>query len=98
MALAAASKAFRASTFCADVVLTPSVMRATKRTARNQSLRVICLSSWGVEIHLCTSPSGGQIVCSHRIVLQANLLFYSLHPRKRESQVLKSGVSRQLAV
>jgi hypothetical protein len=56
MAFAAASKAFRASTACADVVLTPGVMSATKRTARNHMFRVIYLSSWGVENQFKCKP------------------------------------------
>src|SRR5665213_1931056 len=49
MAFAAASKAFRASTVCADVDLAPTVMSATKRTASDQRFRFICLSSLGVK-------------------------------------------------
>src|SRR5579883_1004966 len=57
MALAAASKAFRASTFCPDAVLAPTVIRATKKTARSQNFRVICLSSLGVEIYSHVQPN-----------------------------------------
>jgi hypothetical protein len=56
MAFAAASKAFRASTVCAHVVLALSVPSTTRRTAKKESFRVIYLTSWKTEYEFAGKP------------------------------------------